>query len=120
MMNKEVRERWITALTSGEYKQAQGALRKGEGFCCLGVLTDLYVKENNGCVQWLPGGDDETYKFRVVGSVSATTAFLPKEVMEWACLRSDDPAPERGDSSLSWRNDHGYSFKEIADDIKEL
>lgn len=37
-MNQVIKERWIRALRSGRYKQSQGRLYDGEGFCCLGVL----------------------------------------------------------------------------------
>lgn len=52
-MNSEMKERWVYALRSGVYPQTHGRLRRvkpssfGEvevqpGFCCLGVLCDLY------------------------------------------------------------------------------
>lgn len=37
-MPKEMKQRWVEALHSGKYKQAQGALEKEGGYCCLGVL----------------------------------------------------------------------------------
>jgi len=37
-MPKELKQRWVDALRSGKYKQAQGALKKDGGYCCLGVL----------------------------------------------------------------------------------
>lgn len=49
-MKKRVLTKWLKALRSGKYKQGRGALcqidKKGaESFCCLGVLCDLYNKE---------------------------------------------------------------------------
>jgi hypothetical protein len=35
-------EAWTAALRSGKYKQAQGRLRRGDSFCCLGVACDVY------------------------------------------------------------------------------
>jgi len=35
------RAAWLTALRSGDYAQARGALRIGSGFCCLGVAEDV-------------------------------------------------------------------------------
>lgn len=51
-MNPIVKQKWVAALRSGEYKQGQKRLRNEEGFgdvtyCCLGVLVDLYCKEHN-------------------------------------------------------------------------
>ena len=47
---EEVVKRWVAALRSGEYKQTQGQLWSGDGFCCLGVLCDLAAKD--GGPQW--------------------------------------------------------------------
>ena len=35
-----IKKRWLEALRSGKYKQAQGKLHDGKRFCCLGVLYD--------------------------------------------------------------------------------
>jgi hypothetical protein len=44
-MDKAVKEKWITALRSGEFKQAKGALKEatdeGAKYCCLGVLATI-------------------------------------------------------------------------------
>ena len=55
-MNKEVKQQWVAALRSGEYKQGKNALRRqyeGEDaeFCCLGVLCDLAVKAGFSVVE---------------------------------------------------------------------
>lgn len=36
---------WLKALTSGEYKQCKAKLSDGEGFCCLGVMGRVVLKE---------------------------------------------------------------------------
>lgn len=35
-MNPEVKERWLSALRSGDYSQARGQLKNQLGYCCLG------------------------------------------------------------------------------------
>lgn len=41
-MLSDVKQRWINALRSGRYKQAQRYLRTlSDKYCCLGVLCDL-------------------------------------------------------------------------------
>lgn len=40
-MDKELKQKWIDALRSGEYKQTKGTLRDTNGHCCLGVLCDV-------------------------------------------------------------------------------
>ena len=44
-MNKELKEKWITALRSGEYKQGQTLLHSDEdnSYCCLGVLGKILL-----------------------------------------------------------------------------
>lgn len=44
-MNETWKKRWCDALESGEYPQATGALRTKDGFCCLGVLESLVLKD---------------------------------------------------------------------------
>lgn len=47
----EIKQKWLDALRSGEYKQGKGRLRDGNGaYCCLGVLqmrTDGDVEKSN-------------------------------------------------------------------------
>lgn len=40
-MNKVIKTKWINALRSGRYKQCKGRLKKGDGYCCLGVLAKV-------------------------------------------------------------------------------
>lgn len=50
MMPKDMKEKWVAALRSGEYRQAAGALTKDGGYCCLGVLqcaVDGEVEDKN-------------------------------------------------------------------------
>ena len=43
MISKELKEKWLTALKSGEYKQCDTYLSDLEGGnCCLGVLVDIH------------------------------------------------------------------------------
>ena len=40
-LEKNFKKRWVAALRSGKYEQAQGELFDGEGYCCLGVMCAL-------------------------------------------------------------------------------
>lgn len=51
-MNPRIRDMWAEALESGEYCQGNGRLRFNKKHCCLGVLTDLYVKETGDYDVW--------------------------------------------------------------------
>jgi hypothetical protein len=43
-MNKQLRDEWVKALRSGEYKQARKTLQHGDAYCCLGVLCVVAEK----------------------------------------------------------------------------
>lgn len=117
-MNQEIKEQWCAALRSGEYQQCNSTLHhvKG-GFCCLGVLTDLYIKEkgldetNSG---WLLDNSGQYYGF------NGEENYLPVEVKEWAGLgfRSPQVKVKEDYAYLLQLNDSGRPFKEIADFIE--
>lgn len=50
-MKKEIADKWVEALRSGEYNQGRGYLRVENEYCCLGVLCEILdvpkVKEND-------------------------------------------------------------------------
>lgn len=113
-MHKEIADKLSAALTSGEYGQAKLTLRAADDYCCLGVLCDLYRKEVDPTAEWY-------------GSVFLGEAnVLPREVQEWAGMRSDIGIFDRIDGGtgyatecLSVLNDNGMSFNEIAGVIQE-
>jgi len=142
-MNPEVKTLWINALRSGEYQQTQGWLNKGTGFCCLGVLCDLYLKTVKPTdARWIDKvapGDVRLFEFDAVTSAdpdypvshSHNGASLPEPVQEWAGLSDDDPAVnygqeeeqygggyERPFGALSEINDSGFTFTDIAQEIE--
>lgn len=114
-MNPEVKAKWIDALTSGEYSQTKRCLRDKNGYCCLGVLTDLYIKET-GQGKWVPGiaytagaktPDDGVQSFTTM--MTATTAedafkqqwietteladgVIPESIQQWAGFHDGDSA----------------------------
>jgi hypothetical protein len=119
-MDPRIKELWIAALESGEYKQGRGVLRDGDAFCCLGVLCDLHRKETGGG-EWLSKNEFDCLQLAIIPS-SATTyvSSVPSNslwpVQSWAGLKSRDPSV--AGSSLSYLNDNGSSFKEIAEIIR--
>ena len=112
-MNPEIKQCWIEALNSDEYKQTKGCLRDSTGYCCLGVLTDLYAKEHNQ--EWTLN-DDGDYTF------DGRNWTPSSEVREWAGIQNSwGPLkePVNGIICLAGLNDDGYSFKQIAQVIEE-
>jgi len=120
-MNQYVKQKWITALRSGEYKQTGGRLRKGDCYCCLGVLTDLYDKDiQNDCHEWYE--EDGHYGYASDGGIVQAT--LPESVMKWADLTECNPTvlEERMGqpvTSLAYLNDNEeLDFNQLADIIE--
>ena len=123
-MNKEIKEKWLSALRSGEYLQCTGKLHDGVGFCCLGVLTDLYIKDTE-IGTW--SFADIAYTF--LSENEDNNTMLPEEVVEWAGISGSqyNSNPDVGtlngfgDVSLSALNDGSeedgikeHDFEEIA------
>lgn len=114
-MKEDIKELWLQALRSGDYHQGHSVLRKGDTYCCLGVLCDLYLKQT-GEGSWEPSGD--TYSF-VVGD-DEVGAFLPEAVKNWAGLDSHSPLTKRNGQTLVYFNDNQrLSFSGIANIIEE-
>lgn len=78
-MNPRIKQRWLEALRSGEYKQTTENLRDSNGFCCLGVLCDLHAQERN--LNWVQRIDS----YELYGEIQ----LLPLSVQEWAGLDND-------------------------------
>ena len=117
-MDKEIKEKWTTALRSGEYKQGFDRLRRYDTCCCLGVLCELAV--NAGVIP--PGKlhSDFTGVAYAYGE-SERVGLLPDEVLHWASIENQTAVfnygEQRGD--LAHFNDTGLSFEEIATIIEE-
>ena len=108
-MNENAK-RWVEALRSGEYDQANGALRNGDGFCCLGVACDLARVELG--TEWEESDDGAA---RLAGSSSF--GYLPVGVQRWLGLASNDGSfwpGGGGTETLASLNDDGKTFSEIA------
>lgn len=63
-MKKELKQKWVTALRSGEYKQTTGRLERIEngtlvGNCCLGVLCRVagIIPKNEGGIVLFNGAE---------------------------------------------------------------
>ncbi|NJO64368.1 MAG: hypothetical protein HC836_41230 [Richelia sp. RM2_1_2] len=84
-MNQEIKQKWIVALRSGNYKQGRELLcivneKKEEEYCCLGVLCEIAAKEN--IVEKTKFLDCDFFRYGISGYVLST------EVMSWAAIDS--------------------------------
>ncbi len=137
-MNPEIKQKWLNALRSGEYPQGRNSLRNINGFCCLGVLCDIYSKELNK--SWTRyGADREVYapfdelrdKVEEYDELHMDdeSELLPQSVMNWAGLESGSPEVEINNDEfdgigslkreLALLNDEGETFATIADLIEQ-
>lgn len=41
VMDVELKRKWLEALRSGRYKQGRFALKRGDEYCCLGILCEV-------------------------------------------------------------------------------
>lgn len=67
-MDKKLKTKWIKALRSGKYKQGSGRLKKGNTYCCLGVLAAIQG------AKFVEG--EPVVKGKYVGQKNATGSFL--------------------------------------------
>jgi hypothetical protein len=106
---RQIYDRWLEALRSGEYTQAHERLRVCEidpergivaGFCCLGVLEDLAVKDGGHEWDTIEGPYSSDEEPRV-------------EVLDFMGL-DDDMVYHL----VAMNDNEGKTFAEIADEIE--
>lgn len=106
-MNQEWKEKWVAALRSGEYKQTRHVLRnitpENEGFCCLGVLCDLWDNK-----AW-----DEVKGTGTRMSFQGWEEGIPTPVREVVGLKL-----HHAQELVDMNDNKGRSFGEIADHIE--
>jgi len=109
-----MKEKLIAALRSGEYEQARGALRNEEGYCCLGVACDIYLKET-GEGKWRYDGERHfPYTFATNPNLEhGEVSVMPKKVQEFFEFKHNNPS--YSNRSLAGLNDGDFTFEEIAD-----
>ena len=130
-MDQEIRKQWTAALRSGEYSQSTQYLRTNNGFCCLGVLCDLYDKTEKPKIGWETNIDQE-FSF----GAQRDDQTLPTEIQAWSKLMTSNPGFQTFKAAygsvpkddlgriypneilcLAEANDDGLTFPQIADII---
>lgn len=115
-MNPEIKEKWLTALRSGDYAQGKGFLCKVEedgskAYCCLGVLTDLYIQEMG--FEWERGVSYLHFDEEIV--------MLPLSVRNWSSVSNTglfyNEEGEMGE--LTDVNDTSDNFDKVIQIIEE-
>ena len=125
-MKPEIKEMWIEALLSGDYQQGQHYLCQdnddgSKSWCCLGVLTDLAMKNGVDIDMERYSHDSNVYTF------DNQSETVPLSVKDWAGLETGSGAytcpniddEDELDYSLAQDNDSGLTFEELVDVIRE-
>jgi hypothetical protein len=116
-MNAEIKRLWVEDLRQNPDLQGTGSLRKGDKFCCLGRLCEVFKKEV-GQGEW-----DHNNDFVLAGC--RDDGLLPAAVVKWAELNDNsptvtDPEDPDGYAGLTELNDgRHYTFAQLADLIEE-
>ena len=116
-LKPEIKQLWVENLEAGEYKQTQKCLKDEEGYCCLGVLDDLYINKTQLGI-WKEIAD-KSYIFQ--DNTQSQESTLTDTVIDWA-FKDLENSVEIYDTlgELIRLNDEcNSSFKEIASYIKE-
>lgn len=125
-MRKKHKDLWLAALRSGHYRQGTEAMcieeqdNAGitrEHFCCLGVLSDVLIQEEQIPAYWDTslGSPIKDLTYRDRSSKIVTSSHFPTLAMR-AELRLDKPLVQR----LAQLNDKGATFEELANAIEAL
>lgn len=104
-MTAEIKQKWIEALRSGNYKQGTGYLKATDGtWCCLGVLCDVLGRD-------VPAGD------------RVSPILMSADPVYTACYTAIDEVLEGRPNSwffIRLNDTENKSFKQIADYIEKI
>ncbi len=102
-MNPRIQQQWVDALRSGRYpiNAKHPVLRTGRRFCGLGVLADLWIREDPYHRQWDKANArdlsiNQTRQRYTPYTVAGEISILPQAVVEWAGLRGPNPLFDLG------------------------
>ena len=107
-MKPEIKKLWVDALRSGTYKQGFGRLKTDQGYCCLGVLTQLCAI-------------DKQLDFDTVADDRGLV--LSRNVLAWAHDKEVDYYDQNpivaGHALSVWNDKYNADFNQIADLIEQ-
>lgn len=115
----ETNRRWVEALRSGKYSQTCGALRDAEGYCCLGVLSELVgvpsqPMEARTLDEEHLGEGTHKYMFPIKSGEYSSYEIPPGEWFSQVTGLSPDTMSELANENDNWR-----SFSELAARIEK-
>ena len=121
-MKKEIADKWIKALRSGQYKQGLNYLNENNtNFCCLGVLCEIALSEGLniskvGKLKCQPA-PEESYIYEYNGDMQN----LHISIIVWGDMHIDKSINEHTciGELISMNDNQGCSFEEIAKFIED-
>lgn len=103
-IDAKFKEPWLAALRGDEYEQVHGCLRNSAGMCCLGVFTDVIVKDElmDG-TRWSGDGSSD-YMFlidpeKTENAENSPDAYESSVEIPWY-VQNEIPGWEYGDSGI--------------------
>jgi hypothetical protein len=121
-MERQLRDKWITALRSGQYQQGQSYLKSNGAYCCLGVLCEIAGHEAaehspDGIVGFLTThaypDDEPASEFAGPDGREESTATLSHRMLEELGLTGFNQ-----DDLIEMNDTEAKNFDEIADWIE--
>ena len=110
MTRDEMRQKWLDALRSGEYKQSISQLHSEDGFCCLGVAC-VVLKDELGLKVETSYENDFSY--------DGARVTAPDKLVDALGLYSEfGDLPDKTGSLASLNDGEVYTFEQIADEIE--
>lgn len=127
---------FLEALRSGELEQTQGSLKTDEGYCCLGVASECYIRATNKAewVFWTTTSsvkdfnrDTRKYSFKSKeeGGTQRETAYIPHEVATWLGIGGQaltfklDVPGETYSNPIALNDSRKWNFSQIADEFEK-
>lgn len=109
-LDLKLKEKWLTALKSGEYKKGKSTLYKKSNntFCCLGVLCKITdnLKILNGCAGYIEKeylDNNNIPEFLVYDAIKESRLFELQKIYR----------------KLAVLNDHSETFEEVIEYIEQ-
>lgn len=111
---KENRRKWVKALRFGNYEKGQNVLRKGDRYCCLGVLATVA----GVTVELDPNTGEYTFDGKHTSAPISAMAFVGLAT-RMGSYTKQSPDGKRLLTSLAIDNDQDFvNFDDIADIIE--
>lgn len=111
-MPKELLDKWLAALRSGEYEQCIGSMSFGTAYCCLGVLAHVAEADRAELERGTPSPS-----FMEARGILFVTEFKDDRGKPNSADCGNPYLPALG-KFAACANDDGATFHEIADAIE--